>query len=238
MSTDAWRTAAGRGQVGRRCEWCGAVLGGGEDTAICIACDAVHHGRCWDQHGGCGWRGCLNAPPGRQTPAPAGRPDAAPRGDIVCDRCGAPLPAAATACAVCGTRAGGREPLEGARARPPRRIRVEEATTALVAGLAGLVSLGFVLGPLAILSGRRALRRIAANRFRADPIYTGGDLARAGILLGLLATVVHLGLAALYVLALFDPARYNPFLPVPLPEDALEQLLDFLLGNWRLLRGD
>jgi hypothetical protein len=230
MSTDARRTAAGRGQVGRRCEWCGARLAGGEDTSICIACDAVHHTACWTKYGGCGWRGCLNAPPARQDVPPDRHP-------ATCARCGSPLASATARCTVCASESAATVPAAAAPLRPPRRICVQEASTALASGLAGLVFLGFVLGPLAILSGRRALARIAANRFRSDPVYTGADLARAGIVLGVIATIVHLGLVALYVLALFDPVRYNPYLPVPLPEDALEQVLDALLGDWRFSSG-
>jgi len=128
---------------------------------------------------------------------------------------------------------------DGADTRPERffrRVTVQEASTALISGLIGLVVLGFVFGPIAIVNARRAFRRIDSNRRKGDDLYVGEGMARAGLWLGVTATLLHLGLLLLYVLAVFDPERYNPYLPVQIPPDTLDTIQDALFGNWRFRR--
>lgn len=44
------------------CPWCGDMLALGEEGAVCEACEAPHHTRCWDKENGCGQSDCINAP--------------------------------------------------------------------------------------------------------------------------------------------------------------------------------
>jgi len=64
---------------------------------------------------------------------------------------------------------------------------MDDAKTALAAGIVAVVlvfPIGIVLGPLAVWSGKSALRRIT----RADPAGRGAKLAVAGIVLGVIAS--------------------------------------------------
>jgi hypothetical protein len=153
-----------------------------------------------------------------------------------CPHCGGGLADDPAVCPHCGART--THP-DGVVPRPERffrRVTVQEASTALVSGLIGLVFLGFVFGPIAILSARRAFWRIESNRRKGDDLYVGLGMAQAGLWLGVTATLVHLGLLFLYVLAIFDPEKYNPYLPVQIPPDTLEAIRDSLFGNWRFRR--
>ena len=47
---------------GKECGWCGQALTLGADVALCDACQAVHHAKCWDGRRGCSGSECENAP--------------------------------------------------------------------------------------------------------------------------------------------------------------------------------
>ena len=232
MSIDAQRLKATRGLVGKACKWCGLPIAAGEDTAVCIACDFPHHTSCWKKYGGCGWSGCMNEPVSRQETSPTPRRILPPE-KIYCPRCGGVLPRDLPQCPHCRSSTGraGATP----STRYHARVVVQEATNALIMGCIGLLVCGFLLGPCAILSGRNALRRIQTNRARGDTLYVGDGSARAGMFLGVVATVLHTGLLILYILALCDPERFNPYLPVQIPEDFLDQVAHYLFGDWRIV---
>ena len=240
MSIDAQRVKATGAQAGRACLWCGLPLVAGEDTAICIACDAVHHTVCWRKYGGCGWSGCLNEPVTRKD-ADAGARRILPENRMYCPRCGGVIARDLATCPHCKSRtsAGGLPAVSRTVApggRVPGRFVVQEASTALISGLVGLVVLGFVFGPVAIVSGRNAIRRIHYNRRRGDLRYAGDGQARAGIFLGVAATILHTSLLVLYVLAALDPERFNPYLPYPIPPDLLDRIREYLFGSLQWTR--
>jgi len=234
MSIDAQRVKASRGLVGKPCRWCGLPIAAGEDTAICIACDGPHHTTCWKKYSGCGWNGCINEPVSRQEALPASRKVLSPE-KIYCPRCGGVLARDLGQCPHCKSRLRAHGP--PASGRVYTRITVQEASTALILGIVGVLIFGFLLGPFAILAARNAIRRIQSNRRRGECLYTGEGMARAGMFLGVMATVIHTALLILYILALFNPEQFNPYLPVPIPEDFRDQITQLLLGNWRFNRG-
>jgi hypothetical protein len=82
------------------------------------------------------------------------------------------------------------EPLELPERPRPARPGHREARLALAWAILGVVCLGFVFGPLALMLGRRARFAIAV-----DPERGGAGMAHAAIALGKLGLALHLTVA-------------------------------------------
>jgi len=155
---------------GTPCRWCGQPLAVGDDGAICGACESVHHASCWDTHNGCNNPGCVNRPleqlhnvaPVEQRPTTQLKP-----GETLCPTCGDVVQGYCFRCQNMATEYTG-----------PKRT-APEAKEALKYALIGLICLGPVLGPLAIVKGTAAKKTIAIN-----PMLEGEGLATAAQIIG------------------------------------------------------
>jgi hypothetical protein len=77
---------------------------------------------------------------------------------------------------------------------PPREA--PGAKQALILGIVSLFCCGIVLGPFAIVNANKAKQAIAM-----DPSLTGGGMATAGMILGIIALVLNLvGLVARFAM--------------------------------------
>lgn len=192
---------------GKPCGWCQTALALGDDAAVCMACEAPHHRGCWDTRAGCAAAGCVNAPLRRldvPTPAatPASAPAAAPApgvppprspfptgfaapqaapppGMMICPRCTLALAIGTQMCPGCHAITSP----DGIYRGP--KINAPGAVASLVLGIIGVVFCGVILGPLAIWQASTARSTISR-----DPMYGGGGLAIAGLVLGIIALVM------------------------------------------------
>ena len=167
---------------GKPCAACTTPLEIGEDAAVCTACEAGHHAKCWESRGGCGTAGCVNAPLKRLDVAATGGAAAAvaaarvvPAGMMPCPRCGAMISIGAPLCSFCHAITSPDGLYHGPKTNAPG------AVSSLVFGIIGLFFCGIVLGPIAISKSNQAKRDIAAN-----PTYGGGGLATAGMVMGII----------------------------------------------------
>jgi hypothetical protein len=186
---------------GKPCGWCQAALVLGDDAAVCTACEKEHHRGCWDAKAGCSTQGCASAPlprleaaaPGPGVPAspfptgaPAspfqGTPYAAglPPGMMTCPRCTLMLAIGTQICPGCRAITS----LDGLYHGP--KINAPGAVASLVLGIIGIFLCGVILGPLAIWQSNTARRAI-----HSDPMYGGGGLAIAGMVLGIVALLFN-----------------------------------------------
>jgi hypothetical protein len=69
---------------------------------------------------------------------------------------------------------------------PQYQTNAPNATTAMVLGIIGIFCFGIILGPIAIVLGTNALKEIE----RSGGAYGGEGQARAGQILGVIATVL------------------------------------------------
>ncbi len=182
---------------GQTCLACKTALKLGDDASVCTACDGPHHARCWNSYGGCATKGCANAPLRRlDAPAYAPSPPAAsPYGAspyAAAPYPPAPLPYGYVHCRSCRQVIGLLDPMcpycraitspDGMYRGP--RYNAPGAVASLVLGIVGILFCGIVLGPIGIAQASKAKRDIATN-----PMYEGGGLATAGLVLSIVATV-------------------------------------------------
>jgi len=153
--------AAGEREADVLCSACGAEIRLGERTALCRACGAVHHERCWLRHGGCCGYECSA---GSARPAAADSLLKISRDELAS---AVPLP----------SRPSGQQ-LDAARFddEPPRWNRT--AVWAFAIALAGIPLFGLITGLIATIFGCVALVVHAAPR-------RGMGLAIAAIVIGL-----------------------------------------------------
>ena len=103
-------------------------------------------------------------------------------------------------CAECRVTLGGRFHCQScaeevSAAKPAvRREQAGGAAASLVCAIIGFFIFGFVLGPIAIVLSRGATRRI-----RENPELGGNELAIAGLVIGIIDTVLH-GLVVLWLI--------------------------------------
>lgn len=190
---------------GKPCGWCQAGLVLGDDAAVCTACEKEHHKACWDAKAGCSTQSCASAPlkrldavpaPGAPaSPFPAGgapspyglagqaSPYAAglPPGMMTCPRCTLMLAIGTQVCPGCRMITSP----DGLYHGP--RINAPGAVASLVLGIIGIFFCGVILGPLAMWQSSSARRAI-----NGDPMYGGGGLASAGMVLGVIALVLNI----------------------------------------------
>ncbi len=171
-----------RRYAGSACGWCGDALALGEDGAVCEACEAPHHARCWGERAGCGRGDCVNAPLQVLTPAPRGRRQPGPY-ETWCPYCGKIIRVDKDICRYCNEIVSADGLYHGER-RIPR-----EAKVALMYGIVGFFAFSLILGPAAFMRGRDAKRRIAVDpRLRGRAVAVAAQcVGVADVMLALLA---------------------------------------------------
>lgn len=173
---------------GKPCGWCQTPLALGDDAAVCEACQKEHHARCWEQRAGCAGEGCANAPlkqldaraAGGEALAAGGAAGSAPllAGMMLCPRCRSPLPVGTLLCGACNCITSPDGLYHGPQVNAPG------AVASLVWGILGLLICGVIFGAVAISKSKQAKAAIASH-----PQYTGGGLATAGLVLGIIDIV-------------------------------------------------
>lgn len=173
---------------GQTCIACKTALKLADDASICTACEANHHARCWNSYGGCATKGCVNAPLRRMdapTYAPAYASPAAyappplPFGLMHCRSCRHPIREFDPICPYCRAINSPDGVYRGPTGNAPG------AVGSLVLGIIGVIFLGFIFGPIAMSQSSKAKREIGLN-----PMLTGGGMATAGFVLGIIGTVI------------------------------------------------
>ncbi len=149
------------------CPFCSRDMYPSEDILECISCNTSHHLECWNEHQGCTNRTCTMAPPDRERASYA-----MPGGGMTLQ----------PAMAMAGTAGAAAIP----RTLPGTKTRAEGAMASLVFGILGFFICGFVFGWMAISNANKAKKDIAADPER----YSGGGLATAGLIMGVLDIVL------------------------------------------------
>jgi len=185
---------ANRAIAGKTCTVCGEAIGLGEVVRNCKGCGEPSHDHCWQSNGGCGTAACPNAPlPKIERPPAAAAaaaaatapPPASAAGTKFCQFCGEKIAAAAVKCRHCGEFLS-----RGPHARGGAPKTSGLAIASLVCGIVSsfLCCYGMPTSIAAIVMGVAAKKNIAASRGSV----TGGGMATAGIILGVVWLVLSL----------------------------------------------
>jgi Prokaryotic RING finger family 1 len=164
---------ANKAIAGKPCAACDKQISLGDELAVCKACDAPHHLRCYADNGGCVMGGCVNAPLQRlraeRSPVEVGA-----AGIRMCPSCHSMVSESESQCPHCRAGLGPGVAVQGAKINAPG------AVASIVYGVVGLVICGPLFGYMAIRDSGKAKRLIAGN-----PSYEGEGLATAGYFLGI-----------------------------------------------------
>jgi len=183
MSETVRRMKINKRYEGQPCQWCGGLFMLGDDGAICAACENPYHARCWDKENGCNNPGCVNrplqqlkdvAPVGLPPPPKPTRPLSA--FEMVCPTCGDIITGAY--CFRCRN-------LQAGDYTGPKET-LPEAKEALKYAIIGIFCFGFILGPMAIIKGTSAKKKISM-----DPRYEGEGMATAAQIIGGIVCFLH-----------------------------------------------
>lgn len=189
MSDTVRRLKINKRYEGSACQWCGKLLLLGEDGAICAACENPYHASCWDKENGCNNQGCVNRPLQQLK-------DVAPVG--VAAKPTRPLSPGEMVCPTCGDIVSGSYCFRCRNLSPTEytgsKQTLPEAKEALKYAIIGILCVGFILGPLAIVKGTSAKKAIAQ-----DPRYEGEGMATAAQIIGGIVCFLSL----LYFIGLF-----------------------------------
>lgn len=163
--------------AGQPCAWCAEPLAIGADVRVCLACETIHHARCWDSSGGCSKSGCVNTPLARLDPAVVGSvvPVIVPAGYIQCPSCKNVVMNTGGLCGNCNFVLSPDGIYHGPVVNAPG------ALASLVWGIVGLFVCGLILGIIAINKSNEARKTIATS-----PMYGGSGLATAGLVMGII----------------------------------------------------
>ena len=146
-----------------RCGICNGPLVLGEDVAQCEKCLKVFHFKCKDDFGGCNSPQC--------------------QVDMKkCPFCKEPIRADALKCRHCGEYVD-----DSVRKSVQPKVCPKEAKDALTYSLVGIFCFGFILGPIAIAKGLKALKII-----KSEPGTPGKGRAQAGIIIGVLELLLYI----------------------------------------------
>ncbi len=186
MTGTVRRLKVNRRYAGSACGWCGDALALGEDGAVCEACEAPHHARCWDKENGCnGDPLCVNRPlqqiPQEQQLHEVRYQRVLGPSESICPTCGDITDGFCVRCSQAATPDW---------AYTGVRETAQDAKDALKYALAGFICCS-LFGIVAIIKGAEAKRAIAAN-----PRLDGATMATVAQVLG----VIQLLLALLYIL--------------------------------------
>lgn len=145
------------------CGMCGQQFEIGQTVVRCVKCRSVFHADCWQKEGGCNRTECK----GNTKSCPA---------------CGREIKQEALKCRYCKAYL---DPDLKDSLTP--KGEAPDAKSALTNAIIGIFCLGFVLGPIAVYKGIKALN-IIAN----DPGYTGRGKAIAAIVIGGIVTLLNI----------------------------------------------
>ena len=131
------------------CSICQCPVLYGEAERVCEACGSRFHAACWDENGGCGAYGCVNAPESRKITVITGTESGAWGDTKACPSCGETLASSALKCPACKATFDGRAPMSPAdyQAQAERKSAAKRALW-----LAILLFVGSALGILAPLT--------------------------------------------------------------------------------------
>ncbi len=181
MSETVRRMKINKRYEGQPCQWCGGLFLLGEDGAICGACENPYHARCWDKENGCNNPGCVNRPLQQLK-------DVAP---VVAATPTRPLSAWEMVCPTCGDIISNAYCFRCRNLSPsdytgPKQT-LPEAKDALKYAIIGIFCFGFILGPMAIVKGTSAKKKLSM-----DPRYEGEGMATAAQIIGGIVCLLHL----------------------------------------------
>lgn len=177
MSEAARHLRANKAIQGQACPWCSERLIFGDEAAICQACQMPHHEACWNDEGGCATVGCVNKP--LEQLEQAEEKEEVPAGKIKCPHCDRVYSKRQAICPSCK-----QAPTADGVYRGPT-TNAPGAVSSLVCGIVGLFFCGIILGIVAIVQANSAKRAI-----ERDPRYSGGGMATAGLVLGIIGLVL------------------------------------------------
>jgi len=146
-------------EVGGTCPYCRAEITPTEQAQVCPACQTPHHADCWRENRGCTVFGCSLAPPDEE-------------------RIAVTLPASAQT-----NRQSNLTPTPASPYRP--KTNAPGAVASLVMAILGFFFCGLIFGIAAISNANKAKKLIQAQ----PDVYTGGGLATAGHVLGIIDLV-------------------------------------------------
>jgi hypothetical protein len=144
-----------------RCAICSGPMVLGEDIVQCERCSKYFHSKCKDSFGGCNSPECQIQ---RKK----------------CPFCKELISQEAIKCRYCGEYVD-----ETVRQNTVPKGTPSEATDALKYSIFGIFCFGVILGPLAISKGLKAIKIIDS-----EPGYTGRGKAMAGIIIGIIVTLL------------------------------------------------
>jgi hypothetical protein len=179
MTGTVKKLKANRVLDGKECGWCKKSVVFGEDAAMCESCMAGHHALCWDGKGGCATSGCVGAPLKQLAPARRPREAMAP-GRTLCPHCRLQIDEGSMLCPFCGK---GLVSPDGIYRGP--QTTAPGAVASLVLGILGIFVCGLIFGIMAIQKANEA-KELIEN----DPSLSGGGIATAGKVMGILSLVV------------------------------------------------
>ncbi len=145
------------------CKICGEGFTFGDDIKQCGRCRSFFHSKCWEKEDGCNQPGCKEE-------------------TKKCPRCGKEIKKSALKCRYCGQYV---DQVLEERLKP--KPEPKEASTALTYSIISIFCFGFILGPLAIAKGVKAL-----NMIQMDPEHKGRGKAIAGITIGSISTLLNI----------------------------------------------
>ncbi|HKU74466.1 MAG TPA: DUF4190 domain-containing protein [Pyrinomonadaceae bacterium] len=182
MSETVRRMKINKRYEGQPCQWCGGLFMLGEDGAICASCENPYHARCWDKENGCNNPGCVNRPLQQLkdvAPAPITATPTRPLSawEMVCPTCGDIITNAY--CFRCRN-------LSPSDYTGPKQT-LPEAKDALKFAIIGIFCFGFILGPIAIVKGTSAKKKI-----EMDPRYEGEGMATAAQIIGGIVCLLYI----------------------------------------------
>jgi len=147
----------------RICNICNGKFSIGEEIEECEKCGNFFHHKCWEEKEGCNSSECKE-----DTKS--------------CPNCGKEIKKTALKCRYCGQYID-----ENIKEKLLPKGELKEASGALTYSLIGILCFGFILGPVAIHKGIKALKII-----RNEPGYKGKGKAIAGIVIGSIVTLLNI----------------------------------------------